>query len=102
MGALVFYAFIYFIGHFFAHGLNLLTNREILNRRWIGLTSVLLMAAFHGYRIFNSVPPFGHDESAMEALGYYVIFPVGVIVTTLLYLNWKSKEDDRKDDISTS
>lgn len=102
MGALVFYTFIYFIGHFFAHGLNLLTNREILNRRWIGLTGVLLMAAFHGYRILNSVPPFGHDESAIEALGYYVIFPVGVIVIALLYLSWKSKVDDREDDISTS
>lgn len=102
MGALVFYTFIFFIGYYFAHGFNWLTKREVLNRRWIGLTGVFLMAVLHGYKILSSPLPPDHDESAIGVLGYYVIFPVGAIVIVLLYLNWKDKEDQNKDDISVS
>lgn len=98
VGALIFYTVIYFIGHYSAHGFNLLAKHELLNRRWTGLTGVVLVAAFHGYKIINSTPPSGHDESAMDALGFYVILPVGIITAALLYLNWRDKEDNRQDE----
>lgn len=98
VGALIFYTVIYFIGHYSAHGFNSLAKRELLNRRWTGLTGVVLIAAIHGYKIISSTPPSGHDESAMDALGFYVILPVGIITAVLLYLNWRDKEDDRQDE----
>jgi hypothetical protein len=94
VGALIFYTFIYFIGYFSAHGFNTLMNRRLFNRRWAGLTGVCMVAILHAYRILNSTPPSGHDGNIMyDALGYYVVFPVGVITAVLLYLNWKDKND---------
>ncbi len=97
MGALIFYTFIYFFGHFSAYGLNTLTNRKLLNHRWTGLTGVFLVATLHGYRIISSTPPSGHDDGTMYALGYYVIFPVGVISAIFFYLNGKNNSDDDND-----
>lgn len=93
MGALIFYTFIFFIGFFFAHGFTLLTKRNFLNRRWTGLACVLIMATMHTYKILTSMPPAGHEDGLMLALGYYVIFPVSVIIAVLLYLRWRDQND---------
>jgi len=93
VGALIFYTFVFFIGFFFAHGFTLLTKRDFLNRRWTGLVCVLMMAALHGYKILNTEPPNGHADEIMQALGYYVILPVSVIVVALLYLRWRDQDD---------
>jgi len=93
VGALIFYTFIFFIGFFFAHGFTLLTKRDFLNRRWTGLACVLMMAIMHGYKILSTKPPNGHEDEAMQALGYYVILPVSVIVAVLLYLWWRDQNN---------
>jgi len=93
VGALIFYTFVFFIGFFVAHGFTLLAKRDFLNRRWTGLACVLVMAAMHGYKILSTEPPNGHENETMQALGYYVILPVSVIVAVLLYLQWRDQND---------
>lgn len=93
VGALLFYTTIYFLGYFAIHGLNLIAGRILINRRIAGLIGVFFMAALHGYKIINSLPPAGQDIDATYALAYYIIFPVSVIVGVFLYLMWQEKKD---------
>ena len=93
MGALIFYTFVFFAGFFFAHGFALLIRRDFLNRRWTGFACVLIMAAMHGYKILSTTPPNSHEDETIQALGYYVIFPVSVILAVLLYLRWRDQND---------
>ncbi|MCC6160903.1 MAG: hypothetical protein IT526_01465 [Nitrosomonas sp.] len=94
MGALIFYTFIYFVGHFAALGLNTITNKKLLKHRWVGLAVVVIVAIVHGYKIVNSTPPSGHEDDTLYALSYFVIFPVTVISAVLFYLSGKDKKDD--------
>ncbi len=93
MGALIFYAAIYFLGYFAIHGLNLIAGRILINRRIAGLVGVFFVAVFHGYKIMSSPLPAGQDADASYALGYYVIFPVAIIVGIFLYITWQEKKD---------
>lgn len=52
-----------------------------------------MMAIMHGYKILSTKPPNGHEDEAMQALGYYVILPVSVIVAVLLYLWWRDQNN---------
>lgn len=96
MGALLFYTFIYFIGHYFAVVFNTLLRRERFSLYWSGLTGVIIVAVMHGYKIVSSAPPMDGQEGAMYALSYYVIFPVAVITGVLLYLSAKEKREKEK------
>ena len=91
MGALIFYTFIYFAGHFAALGLNIIANKKLLNHRLVGLIGVILVAIIHGYKIINST---GHDEDTLYAISYFVVFPVVVISAVLFYLGGKDKDDN--------
>jgi len=93
MGALAFYTFIYFVGHFAALGLNIITNRKLLKQRWTGLVGVIIVAIMHGYKIISTTPPSGHDDDTLYAISYFVVFPVVVISAVLFYLNEKDKKD---------
>lgn len=88
MGALLFYTFIYFMGHFAALGLNIITNKKLLNHRIVGLIGVIIVAIMHAYKIITST---GHDEDILYAVSYFVIFPVVVISAVLIYLSGKDK-----------
>ncbi|MXS84467.1 hypothetical protein ABO04_00705 [Nitrosomonas sp. HPC101] len=91
MGALFFYTFIYFVGHYSALGLNIITNKKLLNHRLVGLIGVILVAIMHAYKIISST---GHDEDTLYAVSYFVIFPVVVISAVLVYLSGKDKNDN--------
>ncbi len=88
MGALLFYTFIYFMGHFAALGLNIITNKKLFNHRIVGLIGVIIVAIMHAYKIITST---GHDEDILYAVSYFVIFPVVVISAVLIYLSGKDK-----------
>lgn len=94
MGALIFYTVIYFLGYFATHGFNLIADRMLINRRIAGLVGVFFVAVFHGYKIINSPLPAGVDTDTAHALGYYVIFPVAIIVGVFLYITWQEKKDN--------
>ncbi|SDY35462.1 hypothetical protein [Nitrosomonas sp. Nm58] len=94
MGALIFYTAIYFLGYFAIHGLNLIAGRILINRRIAGLVGVFFVAVFHGYKIMSSPLPARQDTDATYALGYYVIFPVVIIVGVFLYITWQEKKDN--------
>lgn len=95
MGALIFYTVIYFLGYFATHGLNLIAGRLLFNRRIAGLVGVFFVAIFHGYKIISSPLPAGEEiDAATYALGYYIIFPVAVIVGVFLYITWQEKKDN--------
>jgi len=89
MGALFFYTFIYFAGHFAALGLNAITNKKLLNHRWVGLAGVIIVAILHAYKIITSI---GHDEDVLYAVSYFVVFPVVAISAILIYLSGKEKD----------
>lgn len=91
MGALIFYTFIYFAGHFAALGLNIITNKRLLNHRLVGLIGVIIVAIMHAYKIISST---GHDEDMLYAVSYFVIFPVVTISAVLFYLSGKDKNDN--------
>jgi len=91
MGALIFYTFIYFAGHFAAFGLNIITNKKLLNHRLVGLIGVIIVAIMHAYKIISST---GHDEDMLYAVSYFVIFPVVTISAVLFYLSGKDKNDN--------
>lgn len=94
MGALIFYTFVYFVGHFAALGLNAIINKKLLKHRWVGLAAVIIVAIMHSYKILSGTPPSGHEDDTMYALSYFVIFPVTVISAVLFYLSGKDKNDD--------
>lgn len=94
MGALIFYTVIYFLGYFATHGLNLILGKILFNRKIAGLAGVFLVAVFHGYKIITSPLPAGQDTDVVYALGYYVIFPVAVIVGIFLYFTWQERKDN--------
>lgn len=52
-----------------------------------------MMSIMHGYKILSTKPPNAHEDEAMQALGYYVILPVSVIVAVLLYLWWRDQNN---------
>lgn len=93
MGALLFYIFIYFVGHFAALGLNEVTKKKLLKHRRVGLGGVIIVAIMHGYKIISSIPPSGHEDDTLYALSYFVIFPVAVISAVVFYLGSKDKSD---------
>ncbi|MCC6916046.1 hypothetical protein [Nitrosomonas sp.] len=93
MGALLFYTFIYFVGHFAALGLNEVTKKKLLKHRRAGLGGVVAVAILHGYKIISSIPPSGHEDDTLYALSYFVIFPVAVISAAVFYLSSKDKND---------
>ena len=92
MGALVFYTFIFF-GYLVVHGFNLLAGRRLLNRRIAALVIVCLVALMHGYKIMTSPVPSQQDIDASQALGYYVMFPILIIVTACVFFGLQDKED---------
>ncbi|HNO20107.1 MAG TPA: hypothetical protein PKK02_05245 [Nitrosomonas sp.] len=94
MGALVFYTFVFFIGYFVVHGFNLLIGRKLLNRKITALVIVCLIALMHGYKILTSPLPAQQDADAFQALGYYVMFPILVIVTACVFFGLQDKEDE--------
>lgn len=96
MGALVFYAAVFFIGYFAVHGFNLLMGRSIVNRRIAALAMVCFVALIHGYKIMTSPIPSHHDTDAFQAIGYYVMFPVLVIATACIFFGLQDK--DREDE----
>ncbi|MCX7185300.1 MAG: hypothetical protein NTW90_08765 [Nitrosospira sp.] len=94
MGALIFYIAIYFLGYYAAYLLNLLSGRTLIrNRRIAGLGAVFMVSMLHGYKIISSSPPDGHDEGMTYALGLYVILPVAIIVSAVMFLTWQERDD---------
>ena len=95
MGALIFYAAIYFIGYYAARLLNQIAGRILIrNRRIAGLVLVLTVSMFHAYKIVTTPPPDDHGDGAGYALGLYVILPVTIIIIVVLYLMWQEKQDE--------
>ncbi|BBL35304.1 hypothetical protein Nstercoris_01567 [Nitrosomonas stercoris] len=92
MGALIFYTFVYSIGHYAAIVFNTLAKKELFNRYWAGFSGVIVVAVMHAYKIINSI---GHEEDVTYAVSYFVIFPVVVIAVVLIYLNGKDKKDEK-------
>ena len=92
MGALLFYTFIYFVGHFAALGLNEIAKKKLFKHRRIGLGFVVIVAMMHGYKIINGEPPPGHEDETLYALSYFVIFPVTVISAVIFYISSKDNK----------
>jgi uncharacterized membrane protein AbrB (regulator of aidB expression) len=95
MGALIFYTFVYAVGHYATLILNTLMKRKLLNHRWVGFAGVIIVAIMHADKIINSV---GHEDETAYAISYFVIFPVVVIAIVLVYLNEKDKKDKNNND----
>lgn len=47
----------------------------------------------HGYKIMTSPVPSQQDIDASQALGYYVMFPILIIVTACVFFGLQDKED---------
>jgi hypothetical protein len=95
MGALIFYTVIYFLGFFAAYLFNQTADRSVIrNRRLAGLVLVLMVAVVHASKIISTPPPHHSDIGAGSALGWYVIFPVAIIVIFVAFLTWQEGQDD--------
>src|SRR5690349_2773220 len=94
MGALIFYTAIFFIGYYATHMLNQIAGRALIqNRRLAALVLVLAVSLLHGYKIITTSPPHDHSDGTGYALGLYVILPVTIITTAVLYFVWQDRRE---------